>query len=323
MSNVSRTMMDIHAEALSGKLSAYHEFLSRYHRRSRVVYGFVEGKTDPSFYQGFIEQLLPNEWQCELWAAGNRDNVYRIHKDMDWRRFTKRRVCFFVDRDLSDLIPENLKADRNIYITDGYSIENDVVKRGTCRRLLSEVFGFSTATHGELDQLCDLFDEELESFFVAMVPIMTWILLWRQTNQRANLNDIAMRHLFKIKAGRVIAEAAPCGMKSVAEYIHAKSGAAFQVGANTASHQAKVGKASVYRRFTRGKYVLWFMVEFCQSVYAAACALCPSLSLVPKINISVSERNAVTVIGNRARMPDSLRAFLTSTFCAYVNKHLN
>lgn len=99
------SMISIHAAAIDGRAAAYHEFLTRYAKRERVVYGFVEGKDDPCFYRGFLELLIPETWEIELWPAGNKDQVYRIHQYIDWRKFPKARVCFFVDRDLSKLIP--------------------------------------------------------------------------------------------------------------------------------------------------------------------------------------------------------------------------
>ena len=99
------SMLNLHAEALSSRVASYHEFLSRFSKSKKVVYGFVEGKEDPCFYRGFIEYSIPDDWEVELWPAGNRDQVFRIHRDIDWRRFPKKRVCFFVDRDLSALIP--------------------------------------------------------------------------------------------------------------------------------------------------------------------------------------------------------------------------
>lgn len=91
------TMLAIHADAISSKITSYHEFLLRYSETAKVVYGFVEGKEDPCFYRGLIESLLPKDWNIELWSAGNKDRVYGIHDAIDWRRFKKSRICFFVD----------------------------------------------------------------------------------------------------------------------------------------------------------------------------------------------------------------------------------
>ena len=168
--------------ALHNKVASYHEFLARYSRRSKVVYGFVEGKEDPCFYRGLIELLLPGDWEVELWPAGNKDQVYHVHSGIDWRRFRKTRVCFFVDRDLSDMIPEKLPADRNIYVTSGYSIENDLVKKAICKRLLAELYGFAHADHGELEAVGVIF-EKTRSFLRRLIPVMAWIVHWRRRNK--------------------------------------------------------------------------------------------------------------------------------------------
>lgn len=47
------TMLQIHAAALSGPAPTYHVFLGRYRKAAKCVYGFVEGKDDPSFYRGY------------------------------------------------------------------------------------------------------------------------------------------------------------------------------------------------------------------------------------------------------------------------------
>lgn len=311
-------MIDIHAAALSSKIASYHEFLSRYVKTAKVVYGFVEGKEDPCFYRGFIESLLPDDWRIELWPAGNKDRVYGIYKSIDWRRFQKTRVCFFVDRDLSDLSPEKLMEDTNIYVTTGYSIENDVVNSGTCHRILTELCGFSGADHGELDAVCELFEQELEAFLQTMVPIMAWILAWRRMGQRPNLNDIQLKDVFSFANGRLQSNPSPKGKASVPEYLHDQCNVVYTSGIDIASIQADFGLEKAYRKFVRGKYVLWFMVEFCNSVHRDAAALFSRISRPPKMHSTLSCSNGMAVIGTRSRIPPSLRAFIQSMFCRYI-----
>lgn len=312
------TMIDIHAAALSSNSSSYHEFLLRYSKTAKVVYGFVEGKEDPCFYRGFIESLLPDDWDVELWPAGNKDRVFEIHKTIDWRRFKKSRVCFFVDRDLSDMIPETLVQDTNIYITTGYSIENDVVKKATCHRVLSELCGFANADHGEMDAVCALFEQELETFLRAMVPIMAWILAWRRNLKRPNLNNILMRDLFSIANGRLQLNATPKGKANVPIYLHNQCNVIHNPGIDIVPLQAEFGRKGAYRKLTRGKYVFWFLVEFCNAVHQNAAALFKGMSKPPKMHLNLSCSNGMSVIGARSRIPSSLREFLQSTFCAYI-----
>jgi hypothetical protein len=284
-----------------------------------VVYGFVEGKDDPSFYRGFIEHLLPDDWEVELWPAGNRDQVYRVHADMDWRRFPKRRVCFFVDRDLSRLIPEALATDSNIYVTDSYSIENDLVKRGTCRRVLSEVCALGTLDHGELDKVCDLFEAELEKFLVAMIPTMAWILHWRRKGQRAALNDILMKDMFGFTGGTLRINPTPKGKASLVQYIHEQCDVVHDAAVDIAPLESEFRKGGAYRNFIRGKYVFWFLIEFCCSVRSSVKAHFKTCTRVPPMNVSFAAANGMTIIGNRARVPNSLKTFVSGNYVEFID----
>ena len=64
------TMLKVHADALNDVNVAYHEFLLNYKASTNIVYGIVEGKEDPMFYIGLIEQQLPEGWEVELVTAG-------------------------------------------------------------------------------------------------------------------------------------------------------------------------------------------------------------------------------------------------------------
>lgn len=311
-------MIEIHASAFDREIVIYHEFLLRYSKDAKVVYGFMEGKEDPCFYRGFIESLLPEDWSVELWPAGNKKQVYAIHKVINWRRFRKSRVCFFVDRDLSDMIPETLVQDKNIYVTTGYSIENDVVNKGTCHRILSELCGFSNVDHDALEAVCELFDQELETFLQSMVPIMAWILAWRRNDKRPNLNDILMRDLFSIVNGRLQSKATPKGKVTLIEYLHDRCKIVNDHKVNIVPIQNEFCRNEAYKKLTRGKYVFWFLVEFCNAVHRDSVALFKEMSSPPKMHSSLSFSNGIGLIGPRSRIPKSLREFLQLTFCAYI-----
>ena len=314
------SMLSVHDDALVSQVASYHEFLTRYSKLSKVVYGFVEGKDDLCYYQGFVEQILPDDWEAELWPAGNKKEVYRIHEALDWRRFPKKRVCFFVDRDLSELIPEKLVTDINIYVTDAYSIENSIVKWGTCRRILTETCGFSNVDHNELDEVCNLFKGQLKIFLEAMTPVMVWILVWRRSREKANLNKVDMKDLFSFVNGQLRIKSNPKGHSSAVEYIHAVCGLPYDPSVDMTALESKFSKSDTRQRFTRGKYVFWFLVEFCLSVKRDAPVLFKSVEKAPKMNVVLSPKNGMTIVSNKSRLPDSLRKFLDDTFCSYVQR---
>src|SRR5690349_4184453 len=97
-------MLDVHKEALESLNVAYHVFLLFYNQGGKMLFGFVEGKEDPSFYRNFIENVAYEPWQCKLISAGNKQKVLAVFATMDWTRFPRKAICFFVDRDLSEYL---------------------------------------------------------------------------------------------------------------------------------------------------------------------------------------------------------------------------
>lgn len=147
------SMLDVHSRALEQASGPYHEFLLSYKASRPIVYGFVEGREDPSFYRGFIESALPDGWSVRLIRSGNRDSVLSVLAEMPWDWFSAERVCFFIDRDLSDFLPGTTTIAQNLYITDNYSIENDLVNSHVLERALEEIFGVTALEDVERERL--------------------------------------------------------------------------------------------------------------------------------------------------------------------------
>lgn len=308
------SMLEIHKSALDSRASVYHEFLAQYKREEKVVYGFVEGKDDPVFYLGHIESILPEGWEIKLFASGGKENVLKVHENIDWRSFKKKRICFFIDRDLSDLIPERIRQDSNIYTTSGYSIENYIVKSQVFERVLKELYGFDALPESERQQLKKFFDQELESFYKLMVPIMAVILNWRRSGEKANLNNVDIKKIFSVKNGVVSENDAS---KSLS-LLHSQCGITMPDNPDYTVEISEFSKALVYRKFTRGKYLLWFLVEFCKSVHRDADEIIGGLKQKPKKKVDLSLGNSMCIVAPRAKKPPALKQFLESNYMEYV-----
>ena len=196
-------MLNIHAEALETSSGPYHEFLLMYKESMPVVYGFVEGIEDPSFYRGFIENILPDGWTVRLIRSRNRRAVLGILAAMPWGRFARSRICFFVDRDLSEYLDEEAIEADNLYGTDNYSIENDVVNGAAFERVIEEIFGIVEMTEEERRSILDQFNCNHQCFCEAMAPIMAQILVWRRDGTPASLANIKLSPLFVFNDGRL------------------------------------------------------------------------------------------------------------------------
>lgn len=314
-------MLAIHEQALSATVSLYHEFLARYRKNARVVYGFVEGKEDPSFYRGCIDSLLPQDWQVDLWPAGNKDKVVQLHDEFDWERYHREQVMFFMDRDLSDFLGEALPSAENVYITDSYSIENDIVNRSTCDRLLVEILNLTKVTREEREDILNVFEQQLLIFAQELTMVMVWIIHWRRSGEKPCLNDIMMNHLFDIDAGTVQITESPRGLSSREEYIHKQCNIRLDLSTDLTAIEEEFRRAQGVQRFVRGKFLLWFMVKFVLSVHKEIASFSKVVLTPPKKVVDLGISNAVAIAGTRARMPKSLKDFLERTCLEVVGQY--
>lgn len=150
---------ELHRKALAEGTGAYHDFISTYSKRAFLLYGFVEGKDDPSYYRGIVDRIKPDYWSIKLITAGSKRKVYELYKKIDWRRHNRKRVCFFVDCDLAELLPEKWPEADNIFVTANYSIENYFASKSICDRTLSEIYALCGVNDAEFAAVLELFEE--------------------------------------------------------------------------------------------------------------------------------------------------------------------
>jgi len=296
-----------------------HEFKLRFKKNSKTIYCFVEGNDDPCFYRGFIENSIPDDWNVELWPSGGKDKVFEIYSAFDWRSFQKNQILFFVDRDLSEFTNKSIPDKMNIFTTDNYSIENDIVKSNTCDRVLREICGFTELKYDDSDKIKDMFHEQLELFQKALIPVMSSIISWRRESRKACLNDIYMKHIFEVRNGALSETSNPKDKENIIVYIHEQCNLEMDNKESIAEIATAFEKTGHYRKFTRGKYLLWFLVEFCLSIHKDYSRLPFVVTRKkPKMVVSLSQSNAIAIVGLRCKIPKTLRGFLENTLNKYV-----
>ena len=313
-------MLDVHRKAMDSHIIVYHEFLLRYKVNRKLVYGFVEGKEDPMFYRSFIENNLPFGWEVDLIQAGNKLNVLRIFSEFDWSVFSLKRICFFVDRDLSEFITEPLIASNNLYITDNYSIENDLINLGVLKRILEEVLNISNLTPDEVSIIESHFESSLSRFRHAIIPIMSQIIIWRRSGKNPCLNNICLKDIFILNDIEFKLKSQYDSVSSRLQFI------ANCVNLTLADQNelAKVEKEfcfyNKFERFIRGKYLMWFFVEFALSLHSSIFLHLKRFSVPPKVNVNFGRGNAMTHIAPRGRCPTSLKLFIDQNYGEFISE---
>lgn len=304
--------------------TAYHEFIGKYRRIDKKIYGFVEGKTDPSFYRTYVNTLLPSGWEIDFTLARTKKNVIDVYNSIDWENFPKARVLFFVDRDLSMFISEEIPISENIYITDMYSVENYVVSSKVLRIILDDFSDLGSLPNDIKDEICRSFSEQLRKFQLLMTDVMVWIIVWRRHGQKTKnyegvcLNNIKLNKLIQVSADNCCYN--PKFNSSLAlchiihnwckiHYIPDKEKVFKSVRREFRSNQGE-------QKFIRGKFLIWFMIKYLNSIFVSNET--DGTVRKPKYSVTWGHPNLLSIIGNQLPIPESLRRFINNTCVRYA-----
>jgi len=311
-------MLQVHENALLSSNTIYHEFLLAYKEMRKEVYGFVEGKEDPMYYVGLIENRIPSEWSVRLIRSGSKEKVLDVFGQFDWNRFDNKRICFFVDRDLSLFTDKEEHAGSNLYITDEYSLENQIATPGTFIRTIKEIYGVSNITADEEAVIVDKFNKNMDIFCDELVSVMAQIVIWRRNGSRACLDNIKLNDIFIFNNDNIVVREAYENIENriacVADAMNEPASELDAIRGVEEEFRAINGK----ERFIRGKYVLWFFVEYAKLLHGQAQNFCSKINKAPKVKVSLGKKNAMAIIGPRARIPDSLAKFIDDNYLCYI-----
>ena len=128
-----------------------------------------------------------------------------------------------------------------------------------------------------------------------------------------------MKHAFKITNGVLSKILRPKNKANIVQYIHHQCNLEITNEESVAETAKKFEDDKHYKKFTRGKYLLWFLVEFCLSIYKDYNILSfVKIKKKPKMVTTLSKSNAIVLIGTRCKSPKTLKTFFENTIEKYV-----
>lgn len=100
-------------------------------QRSQLNSILIEGKDDKIVFDYIVEKIEEEDILIDVFPCGGRDILIELSSEVN--TFSAK-TFFFCDADMwifdENRIPESIKEKNNIYITQGYSIENDLFIEG-------------------------------------------------------------------------------------------------------------------------------------------------------------------------------------------------
>lgn len=298
----------------------YHNFLNKYRKDDKIEYIFCEGDEDIAYYSHAIKQLYPQLKIVKI-PAGGKDNVILLNSYFDWTRFNQNQLLFFVDRDMSYWLGMDGAFPDNIYVTDGYSIENDVVKEEHFMCFLEDLCGFALATEEELSNIKSFYREKWISFTENSKYIMAALTISFKHSGEHLAKYIEHKDMIKIRRENVwVNEYKDLTLKNYIDQI-------FRI---EPKHQEEI--EALIKRFAlesteyyvRGKWAISFLVKMINCIVQErqefAPSLCDEKGNGPKCLCNIQEEQAITILGTRIPIVSSLHDFCANHISVYLEE---
>lgn len=286
---------------------AFLKLKQKYKPHDTKVYLIVEGKDDIAYYT-CISVRYSKFANSEIICANNRYNVIHTYDSTDWNVFSKNRVFFFVDRDISDITGERTPVDQNIYVTDDYSIENSLFNEQLFFTALKAFCGLDDLSGEEIEILSNLYKTAQTAHAQALLPIMSWILCWRMKKVPCNLNNLNNGDFFRISQGLFDLKSEYRVEGALESLIHQRCGVPY-IPQDITPFSEIINNHGGIQRYIRGKYVRAFFTKFLDSVVKSLPEILPGRSK-PKMIISFGQGNILQILCGYIATPNSLDTFL-------------
>jgi hypothetical protein len=214
-------------------------------------------------------------------------------------------ILFFVDRDLDDFLDGNV-IDDFLYVTDGYSIENDFISPTAFHYILSDVYSLDEDDE-VLTKQCERFEKALDEFAEVMLPLMAWVVEVRALGGNLNLNNIQLAEIVDLSDIYL-----PKRRKGALKAFHNSCAVNLSLK-NSCGIKAVLKKFEEHpsRNLVRGKYLLWFFTRFLSGFKLELQAAQKAGERHTFMNVEIDDRNIFQLLSGLLPAPNSLRVFLT------------
>ena len=178
------SLLDILDAKILTPAASYIKILSEYKTDNDVIFCFVEGNEDISFYSQFIERHKENE--LKFIVCNGKENVIDNYNNLSWSFYDKKRVLFFIDKDFDDYIGNALINDENVFVTELYSIENYLVNEITLRKFIID--NCLITNDDVINATIDNFKIQHKEYIRQLKKISAWMMYCRKNKFNVNFN---------------------------------------------------------------------------------------------------------------------------------------
>lgn len=294
-----------------------HIFKTKFKKNAKIIYLIVEGKDDITYYKHCFDKFIPEDWEiiaipasCSKSSGSCKKKLINFYNTLDWNFFNKEQIVILTDRDLSDIIFEKIPESKNIYVTDGYSIENSIINSRTFYRTLTELCCFEEFDEPSKTKLLNSFNKQLKNFCNKMIDVMGWIVYWEKNNFNPSLKNIKVKDLFKITFNNIELK-----QINIIEFIHKKC--KLNYNNSISIEDIKYSISENPNKYTRGKYLFEFFKYYCEKIIDDY----KDISNINFSRIGTTKKLDFLDIAHVSKCPNSLELFINNTVVKYITKY--
>ncbi|WP_170961610.1 DUF4435 domain-containing protein [Vibrio genomosp. F6] len=280
------------------------EFINSLNKNDKCLHVFYEGKTDNGFYGSLVRRYLPENANLKTYVCGNKEQVYKVRGRLKARDYISDALVFLVDKDLDDLIPKDYPDYDDVHTTEFYSIENYIVCDKLFNQSCSESWKIDCGDK-QLELITERFISQSHIFVERLKSIMAWAICCRRLSVRPVLANIKMKDIFELDENLKLVSLF-ANNEELFEYLSSKSKSEVYIFPDYIQEVVSEISSLDARCYIRGKYHLWFFVEFMsQSKKVLEKANGGKI----KVHIDINSASALDYVGPRMKTPPSLEAF--------------
>jgi len=303
-------MLEIHAAAMEDVDSAVHDLLLGY-TQDNLIYLFVEGRGDVSFYRQAISAKLKNGWSVKIFPSGSRKKVLRSREDISAHDLDLSKFAFIVDRDFHSVFADETLSEE-IYITDGYSIENTLCSGKLLVGVLEAYYGLANITQAEANAIEEHFDEASRRFCEHIAPLTFQMASWRTKGTEVQFTTIKPNSLVAVREDQDLVTG-EMSCENLASQCATLKAVQCDDGDISSVREQILGKYDL-RQITRGKFVAWFFCKHLEVLPHFFTDVIGAEKKLPKAVVTIGSNNFTAVCGTHASIPETLWRFLNARF---------
>lgn len=274
---------------------------------TKKIFLVVEGKDDITYYGTRANEYIPEGWSVSIIPARNRKMVVDTYRSLDWTKYSKKTILFFVDRDLSDYTGEDTPVDSNVYITSNYSIENELCTIDTYLKALKYYCDMVDIDEKDEEYLKLFYLSSWTEFAKIADPIMAHILYWKMNGIKSNYSNYKIQGVFEIKNETLQVNPQYAAPNAISQELFRQSGVTY-THLDISPYIALLKAKHSPEEYIRGKFVLAFFVKILIYTIHNSANIIPSKKKA-KDTLGLGYENAILRLCGIMSSPDSLVAF--------------